>query len=681
MIKTSEQYNPYSNIRDVDVNVEFDVLNRDAAKECTFSVSEYLESITQLNQLNDGIKYPPRFATCENGLVSLDGTFSFLNDTLTKDDLTGWWSKSLSNDKGEFTNYPTLTINLKKAEKWVGFSLYSSHECYIKEAIITTYLKDEIIYSEIFTANSPQFIADLPVESCDKVIINITKTNAPYRRVKLCEFEFGICKIWTRNNITNFNLKRSSGIYGESLPISKFSVEFDNSLHEFDISRSTKRYVYYKALKDAKIQSNSIHELSRIGQLKDEIYDLFNYATCEDGFTSLDGSFKFLPNEIDNSYEIGYLSYTLSDENCLFLEEPYLDITWDKEINFSGLRLFFSDSSYASIIYAIAYKDDAIINEELLVNDSNKCLLDFGATNCNRIKLYFNKTDKPFRYVKISEVQILRYSDSWFNYLSSDYPISAKFIINGEEVNLGDKFYFEEVNLSNGNLTAQIVAHDYIYNLDSQIYKNGKSGRSTLDNMLKDILDKTNIEIVYGQGVDKNFPVSTSAPSDTTKRAALHYVSQAAKCTCWIDRDGKLKVQPLDAGSYVDTFDYNNLYNFDIIRLYDEVNMIRLTVKDTYTDPETSKTFFGGSSLHYREMENDCIDPDKGQEIADWLLSQRNRRLYFEMEHRGNPALEIGDTIRIVDKNGFAYRAVVYEIEFDFENGLKSVVKAVVDKY
>lgn len=681
MINVSSSYNPYSVVRDVDVEVRFDIINQTAKNKGTITVAEELEGVSQINQLTDESKTIEKFATCENNLTLLDGSFKFMPDIITPDLQTGWWSDSISDENGEFLSPPTMNINLSSKQDFVGFTMYFTNESYVKELIISTYSGNEQIYSEVFTSSSSRFIADLPVKDCNKIIIQITKTNAPFRRVKMCEFEYGIIKIWNRDSITSLSVEESADFIGDALPIAKTTIEFDNSQHEFDISRSTRRYEYKQALKDATITSNTINSISKINQLKNEKTSPLLYATFGDNVTQLDGKYSFLPDRITNDYEIGYLSAEMSNENGIFSNNPDLTMYWDHLINFSGFRLFFEANNYPTVITAKAFKAGELIHEAEYTNNTSDCFIDFAAEDCDQVIFNFNNMSSPYTYLKISELQVLRFSDSWFTFLSQDYPISVKFIVNGEEINTGNKLYFESVALSNGNLTAQIVAHDYVYNIDGQGYKNGQSGSASLDYMLKDILNNIDLDIEYGNDSLASYTVSRSTPKDTTKRAAIHYVAQASKATCWLDRNGILKIQPMDTTDFVDTFDSTNLYSMDILRLNDYVNMTRLSVKDEYTDPETTYTFWGGSGLNYREMENNCVYPDNGQEIADWLLQQKNRRLYFEMEHRGNPALEIGDTIRVIDKNGVAHLAVIYEQKLQFGSGLKASVKAISENY
>ena len=263
----------------------------------------------------------------------------------------------------------------------------------------------------------------------------------------------------------------------------------------------------------------------------------------------------------------------------------------------------------------------------------------------------------------------MRYADSWYSHLNKNQKLQACFVINGETVSMGKAYMFDKLEQTNGGLSAKLTAKDYVRQLNEQAY-DGANDTATLDWLVGDILTGTGVTTKYKSGsILPYVTVNRNTPKDTTKRAAIHYVCQAGDATCTINRDGELYITPFDIANYVDTITPNEVYSNDIIRMDDYVNMIRLTVKNEYVDPETQDVYFGGSGLYYREIQNNCVYVGNGQTVANWLLQQYERRTYFEMKTRGNPAVELGDTVRIIDKNGTAYLAVVYAQEFVYGKG------------
>lgn len=687
MIPTSETYNPYTIIRDVDMEVRFDAITEGASDYATYTSTD-TSIVADLTQLNTTIYTDAKYATCENNLVMLDGTWDYLPDILTTQHF-GWWSETISDGGGVFNTPPTLNIDVGQTVSCVGFTLYTSKTNPIKRCTVTTYRQNSIIYSEIFTQDSiddpAKFIIDLPVENFDKIKIEVNETIKPYRRVKILAFAFGITKIWDRNKIVKATVEEEADITGESLPINELTVEFDNSSGEFDLFGTTQKYIYRRATKSSTVATSSAYSgISKTSQIIDENTNMYKYATCENNLVMLDGTWDYLPDgTIPSTYQIGYLNNSISDVDGEYETAPTITFTWgdfssEGTVNISGIRIYFGEDSHANSITVTAYAYGVISSTETYDNDSDVAELPFSVEDTEKIVITFNSTAKPYRYIKVADIQFLKYADSWGQYLTKNQHLEVDFIINGERVSMGKSYLFDTLEQKNGGLTAEIVAKDYVSHMDVQKYDGGEHGTMTLETALNGIWNDTNIPIEYSPSSLKNIVVSKSAPEDTTKRAATHYFAQAACATCFLSRDGKLKIKPFNISSAVDVLTPDCMYEKDVAKMSEYVNMIRLTVNDEYTDPATENTYYGGSGLYYRELENDCVYTGNGQTVANWLLDQFSRRVYFEAVTRGNPAIELGDTIRIMTSDGTIHLAVVYHQVFEYDGGLKATIEAVV---
>lgn len=676
MIQVSETYNPYTTVRDVDVIVTLEAISETAAGNATYSVNDY-EPISKLSQLNTGEKPSGKYATCEKNLVMLDGTWDYLPDTLTNEKI-GWWSALSSGADGKFVLNPTLTATLSQDDSCVGFTIFTDTTNIIDEFKIKTYNGDTEIYTELFDGGSSTLIADLPVTNFDKIVFEVTKTREPHRRVKVLGFRFGIIKKWDRDSITNASITEEADICGETLPINELEFEVDNSNGEFDLLGDTKKFVYKEAMKNATLSADNVGVLTNLDNLVNSKTNIFKYATCEDNLVMLDGTWDYLPDTSLNDYEIGVISQELSGEGGVFESPPSVTYSLDEDISISGLRFYFGDDNYATSITVSAYANDILVDSETFTNNEPIAEFDFAVSAINKIVFDFDSVCKQNRYLKISELQILKYADSWISYLTKDKKIKAEMVVNGETISVGEAYRFDSLEQTNGGLTAKITAKDYVDKLDNQTYTNGMHGTTTLNTALTSVLSGSGVDVEYYPSSLKNTIVSKAAPKDTTKRAATHYFAQASCATCFLNRQGNLEVKSFDVTPYVDTLTMNDMYDSNITRMGEYVNMIRLTVRDEYTDPETENTYFGGSGLYYREIENDCVNSSSGVDVANWILEQKSRRIYFEIESRGNPALELGDTIKIVARDGTAYLVVVYYQNFVFDRGLKCDIKAVV---
>lgn len=689
MISVSNNFNPYSTVRNVNLLVTFEAVSPTASNVATLSSSDK-ESISNLDQLiGAGHEFLAKYATCENGLVKLDGSWEFLPDTLM-DEYIGWWSDSVSDENGEFTTPPKMTITLPNTDSCVGFMLYSSDVSYIKECLITTYNDQKKIYKEVFNSDNSILIADLPVKDFNKIEIEVTKTDKPHRRVKLLQFIFGIIKTWDRNQIVSASIDEEVDVMGETLPISELKVEFDNSTGEFDLFGETKEYEYQYEINRMNYEYKYCNEIANIGQVRDSIVSEYKYATCENGLVKLDGSWEFLPDTLTDEQQIGYVNNELSDENCEFENVPkivynFKDYSAGKwfynYLDISTVRFYFASTNYARSIKVTAYKDDLILLEKTYQNESSIAEINIGVTDCNNIRFEFISVNEKNRFLKLTEIKFLHYADSWGDYLTKNQTLSAQIIMNGEVIPMGNRYLFHSLEQSKDGLTATITAKDSIILLDSRTYTKGGQGTSTLSTVLDNIITNTNINIEYIPQSLKNTMVSKTTPKNTSKRAAMHYFVQASKATCYLNRQGTLKVKGLDVSTPVDTIDYNCIYEKNIANMSSYVDRIRLVVTDEYAESteegDNSVVYYGGIGRHYREIQNNCVYSANGTSVAEWLLKQASRRVYFEIEYRGNPAIELGDTIRIITSSR-TYLAVVYSQSFEYDGGLKVTLKAIV---
>lgn len=679
MIPVSETYNPYKQARHVGIEIMLDATESKALSTCSFTTNEQ-ESISDLNQLKSSDYEDIKYATCEDDFTMLDGTYNYLPDVLTNEHI-GWWSQEISDENGDFNVYPTLTAQLNNTYDVVGFSIYSSKENGIAECNISAYNGNTLIYNETFTSEDEVLIADIPTSNFNKVVVEVTKSLQPYRRVKVLSFLFGIRKIWEKDEIISTRISEGASINSESLNINELVFEMYDPEHYFSNQHAERMYVYKKASRTAKVNTTNSGAITNINQIKDLKTELYKYATCEDDFTMLDGTYEYLPDgNIPDNIQIGFISSELSKVDNSFENAPKITYTWRGSVSFAGLRLYFGEDNYATNIKASAYYNGGLIASKEFSNSENVAELIFSISKCDKLEFEFSSVNKPYRYLKISDIQILRYTESWVSYLTRNQSISVSIIIDGEKINMGSKYQFYQLEQSGEGLTATITAKDYIERLDRQNYTYGQNGTTTLNTMLESVLENTGITINYGNASLSDTTVSRTTPKDTTKRAAIHYLTQAAKSTCFLDRNRVLQVKPFDAGNtFIDAFNMDNIYKPDIFRMGDYINMIRLTVTNSYVDPEQSNTYNGGSGLYYREIQNDCVYTGNGQAVANWLLQQAKKRTYFEAETRGNPALELGDTVQVELEDGTVYLAVIYEQTFEYNGGLKATVKAVAE--
>ena len=66
-----------------------------------------------------------------------------------------------------------------------------------------------------------------------------------------------------------------------------------------------------------------------------------------------------------------------------------------------------------------------------------------------------------------------------------------------------------------------------------------------------------------------------------------------------------------------------------------------------------------------------------GAAVAAWILGWVQRRVSYDVSYRGNPALDLLDTVQIDDVYKVNGNAMITEHNFDYDGGLKSNATAI----
>ena len=206
----------------------------------------------------------------------------------------------------------------------------------------------------------------------------------------------------------------------------------------------------------------------------------------------------------------------------------------------------------------------------------------------------------------------------------------------------------------------------------------------TLSSAISAVLLDYGITCAYDRGVD-SVKVTLSPPSGASVRESIRMLAQAAMCTVFIDRDGVLRFTQLaPAENEVGAITADELYDYSGVSITAPVDGVRLTVAGDYnldSDGEPIvKVYTAGSTgvgSTVQSFSNPCVAPSNGSAVAAWLLGGLKMRKQYAVKNRCDPAVEIGDTVKIDDIFSNRENAVVTEIEADWNGTLSAVTKGV----
>jgi hypothetical protein len=78
-----------------------------------------------------------------------------------------------------------------------------------------------------------------------------------------------------------------------------------------------------------------------------------------------------------------------------------------------------------------------------------------------------------------------------------------------------------------------------------------------------------------------------------------------------------------------------------------------------------------------QSFSNPCAAPSMGAAVAQWLLDGLRMRKQYAVKNRCDPAVEIGDTVKIDDIFANRENAVVTGIDISYDGTLSAVTKGV----
>lgn len=477
------------------------------------------------------------------------------------------------------------------------------------------------------------------------------------------------------------------------------------------------------------VNTNSLSGISQMHQVHDGIETMTeNWATFEPHGWKGDGSQPIAPDDgdIDGSIQTGWWSVA-SNENGQFVTDPWLEITLGSKHNGVGFTVIFDEKTnqYPAKMTVTSFDEIGVIDIVTIdVTSARQEVFMPIWEGYNRVRLSFPKTAKPYQTVRVAEVifGIIRTYDknnikqasivnevspiannlpsnelrltidnsnreydlispnSIYAYLEQNQHIDVEIGISDDRDNIEyipmGRFFYSYSEAEDNSMTATITAHDLFYKLDDSVCRIGTTGTWDVSVAVAAVLADSGLSITAEiPAAAGTITINKCIPSRATHREALRLIAQAARCTCYFNREGKLKFIPIELGEAVDTIDFDKVTAPPKITISEYYDNIWIDAYNEYTGG-TSNFVAGDSLLYPLNIENPLVgDGSTGDGTAAWILGQVGHRINYEMYERGNPALEIGDTVTVYDDFGENKDAVIIEQEFNYNGTLNCKLK------
>jgi hypothetical protein len=471
-------------------------------------------------------------------------------------------------------------------------------------------------------------------------------------------------------------------------------------------TRETKAKVEFElidvdAYDDASVTVTGEASFSKKDQVINLIRDMSGkYATFENDYWLLDGSFVLPPKASESGYEVGWWSAALCDANGDFSVSQVCTIDFTVDHSSIGITITFDQQTneYAEDFEIDVYDSSAVLlhNETVTGNTLAKYILEENLTDFRQIVITITKWATGNRRARITEVDfgiIQEYTDTEiikldileeldtlsnqvtaneikltldnqskdFNILNPTgiYPYLQRtqklipylgVVITDtltEYVPMG-VYYLTEWVSDEGTLTATFTARDVLDLLEQNTFSETTYTSKTITYILEDILDDAGITDYVIDSNLGSITVTGTIP-EGTHRAAIQIAAIAGMGVVYSDRNGVLQIKQLTTPASIDTIDYDNVYAAPKIELDKLINTVYVKYgSNTYTLVDPSKP--SDEQTLAVTVDNPLIDTlGVAEDVADWVLAEFKKRFLYEINWRQNSAFELGDIVTVED--------------------------------
>lgn len=283
------------------------------------------QEFIDVNRLKENEGIFKKFATLERNFWKLDGTFENFPDNPAEEKF-GLWSKSMSDDNGNFSEKPVLEVEFNGYQTSTGVTLQFHPETndYCNSLNIKWYQDESLLSESDYLPNSSVYFCQNNVTNFNKIIITFNSTNNPYRYLKLQVIEYGAIRLFTEDDLRNVSILEEISLISEEISINTLNFSLDNKDDiEFIFQKKQPLMVEYDGkllgtyfISNSKRKSKSVYEIESqdyIGLLDKDYFPGGTYTnkTVQSLVSEIMGS---IPFELDETLGAKTLSGTL--ERC-----------------------------------------------------------------------------------------------------------------------------------------------------------------------------------------------------------------------------------------------------------------------------------------------------------------------------------------------------------------------------
>lgn len=215
--------------------ISFGLIDVTAKPDTTVTASDKQSFIDVQDLTLDGV-CPAPSATLEKDYWKLDGSYEPFPDSPQN---TSWgiWSNSMSDENGNFSVPPVITLSFQSIHKSAGltfeFCPYGNNYC--NHMLIQWYLDNAVIKEAEFYPAAWRCEYRCTVEKYNKIIITFYSTNKPYRYLKVQNIQHGINEYFSEDEIEAASVLEEVDISALELSVNTLEFRLRTANDDFDI--------------------------------------------------------------------------------------------------------------------------------------------------------------------------------------------------------------------------------------------------------------------------------------------------------------------------------------------------------------------------------------------------------------------------------------------------------------
>ena len=202
--------------------------------------TENLQPFCNMDDLKKPAMKMASLATLENDLWRLDGTYDLRNGNTVN---TGWWSQSLSDCDGNFTEPPVLTRSFERYfdTEAITFTFDEKGSDHPTRLMIEWYADDELTARQSFYPDSAKYLCEYPAHGTafNRMIITFYAMNKPYRYLKLAGIDDGAEIELDDDRLTDVHICEELSLLSDELQIGtlQFDVDMSGDYEEYEFKK------------------------------------------------------------------------------------------------------------------------------------------------------------------------------------------------------------------------------------------------------------------------------------------------------------------------------------------------------------------------------------------------------------------------------------------------------------